>query len=47
LSVGTNPLGECLKISARVSGRSSGITISSNWAPVFFSASHGRIDQEE
>ena len=45
--VGTKPLGECLKISARVSGRSSGITISSNAAPDFFSTSHGRIDQEE
>ena len=46
-STGTLPAAECDSIAARVSGRSIGMTTSSNGAPVAFSASQPRNDQEE
>ncbi len=46
-STGTRPDGECLRIAACVSGRSSGITISSNSMPAILAISQPRSDQDE
>ena len=46
-STGTRPEGECLRIAACVSGRSSGITISSNSMPAILAISQPRSDHDE
>ena len=45
--IGTLPAGECASTFAFVSGRSSGMTISSNAIPSCFISSQGRSDQDE
>jgi len=46
-SIGTRPLGLCARIAALVSGRFRGTTTSSKGAPVSFSMSQPRSDQDE
>ena len=46
-STGTRPEGECLRIAACVSGRSSGITISSTSMPAMRTNRPPRMDHDE